>query len=71
MSTIHDEYATDLLRHLGVELVHNLHRRPDGSLTESLHIFCDRKQLVHVQGFIARQHEDLQVVLFEGPRPPF
>ncbi len=71
MTAILDEYATDLLRHLGVELVHNMHHCPDGSHTEWIDIYSQPKHLKHVRGWVARQHEDLVIRCFEGPRPPF
>jgi len=66
-----DDYATDLLRHLGVELVQNTHHRPDGSIVDEINIYSQRVQLNHVLGWAARQHETLTVRVFEGSRPPF
>lgn len=71
METDLDDYATDLLRHLGVELVENVHSRPDGSISRELHVYADRRQMNHVLGWVSRQHQDLQLFVFEGPRPPF
>ena len=71
METPLDNIATGLLLHLGVEIVHNVHSRPDGSVLEEINIYSDRRQLNHVLGWSSRQFPGPEIRVFEGPRPPF
>jgi len=66
-----DQLPLDLLRHLGVTVMHLPSVDKQGFLRDEIHIFSDPKHLNHVRGFVARYQLGPTVRVFEGSPPPF
>lgn len=66
-----DDYATDLLRHLGIHVHRIAHSKRDGSLHEEIHVYSQPTHMNHVLGWRTRQPLEPAIRIFEGPPPPW